>query len=294
MNLPPNLFDTGPRASRRGMGFSLLVAIMVFLATLALAAQLIFGGGARLWAEAFAARATIEMQMDADEATEQKLNEAVAVLRTMPDMETVTPVPRTDVVRLLKPWIDDPMILTALPLPQLIDIQIQRGHKLDIPSITQALSPYSTDIRIDPHAAWMESLSRLVRSLSLIAGFSVVLIGVAFVIAIALVCRVAMAIQHETIDLLHLMGADDRLIAGQYQRRLVRHMWLPSLLGFLIACTTLGGLAFLFMHLRGEGLTLGMPWLVMGGALLTVPLCAVGVAAITARLSVLRLLKAMP
>ncbi len=294
MTLPPHLFDAAAGGARRGLGLSLLVAIMVFLATLALAAQLFFGGGAALWVSAFSSRATIELQIDADDGAQQKLDGAVAVLRTMPDIEKVDPIPRADVVRLLKPWIDDPMVLTSLPLPQLIDIQIQKGHQLDIPSIRQALSAYAKEVRVDPHAAWMDSLSRLVRSLSLIAGFSVVLIGIAFVVAIVLVCRVAMAVQHETIDLLHLMGAEDRLIAGQFQRRLVRHVWFPAFAGFLLALVTLLGLGSLFLHLRGQSLTADPAWLVMAGALTAVPLGAIVVAIITARLSVLRLLKAMP
>lgn len=298
MTLPPHLFAAAPRAPRLGIVIPFLVAIMVYLATLALAAQIAFGSATALWSDSLEGHATLEMRMDQDEGTSAKLNEALAVLRTLPDIESVTPVSHADIARLLKPWIDDPVLLTAMPLPQMIDIQLKQGHRIDAEALQSALAPFSKDVHVNWHDVWMAPLARLVRSLGLIAGFAVVVIAAAFMIAVMLVCRVAFAMQHETIELLHILGADDKAIAGHFQRQILLGSLLPSLLGFALALVTLGGLAALYVEVQSVPeaglLTLPRAWLVMGGCLSAVPLAALGVAAFSARLSVLRMLRRMP
>jgi cell division transport system permease protein len=138
----------------------------------------------------------------------------------------------------------------------------------------------------------MGSLLRLINGLSLIARLMVFLAALTIVIAIVLVCRAALAAQHETVALLHLMGASDADIARQFQTHARRLSVPAAVAGFGLAALTFAVLALLFSHFTAQ--PSAFSWLRPALMGLAAPVAAVAVATITARFSVLRLLWRMP
>jgi cell division transport system permease protein len=102
----------------------------------------------------------------------------------------------------------------------------------------------------------------------------------------------------EVIELLHLMGARDRYIAGQFQREALRLGFIGGIIGLALAVVTLLGLAQMAQESAlGEQFsfvpTLKLaPW--QWVALVLLPLCAALIAMLTARFTVLGALARMP
>jgi cell division transport system permease protein len=105
--------------------------------------------------------------------------------------------------------------------------------------------------------------------------------------------RAGLAARRDTIELLHLIGAEDGYIAKQFQRHVARQAVQGGVAGVVLAIMILLAIQILAGGV-GAGLLPGMGmawwhWL----ALLVLPLAALLLAIFTARLTVLGALRAM-
>jgi cell division transport system permease protein len=116
------------------------------------------------------------------------------------------------------------------------------------------------------------------------------LVGLAAIITVVFVTRTGLEIHRQVIELLHLMGAQDRYIAREFQRHALRLGLRGGLFGFALAAAALAGLAWLA---RGSNAAL-LPDLDLAPLdwawLALLPLAAAVTAMWTARLTVLRTL----
>ena len=296
MSLPPNLFATAFRQHRLGLVFTAIMASMVYLATLAMAVPASLAQTSLSWNHTVAGRLTLEIPPPSEDDTAalpqpERVRQITAALHAMPDIAKIEPVPAAEITRLMKPWMSDATVLATLPLPSLIDVQTIADKPLDAETLRQRLTSIAKDIHVDRHADWLEQVVRVTQGLSLLAILTVLLAGFTLVMVIGLICRAAMAVQHETIELLHLLGATDADVARQFQRHVFRLSWPAALMGFLGAALTVGILGTLLRFFVDQ------PALSLGTFAITlalVPLLSVTGAALTARLSVTRLLQRMP
>ena len=110
--------------------------------------------------------------------------------------------------------------------------------------------------------------------------------------------RTGLALHAPLVDLLHLMGASDRYIAGQFQRHALRLALRGGAIGLIMSLVAYGALR---LALERAGVAPGpelMPGfrlpLAAAGSVLVLPLLMGGVAMLTARITVLRSLARMP
>lgn len=297
MALPNHIF--APAFRHRGLGWflAILVGIMVYLASLAMATEAGLSVMTFRWDTNMQARLTVEIPPAPDESSTpqaERVKKATEVLRDIPGVTKVTPLPDGEAVELLKPWIRQEDLLKTLPLPTLIDIERKEGSRLDAADIRSKLKPVIKDASVTDHAAWLADLAHLARAVATMAGFTILLACAALVITVSLVCRAIMATEHETIALLHIMGAEDDQIARHFQLH-ARNQSIPaSLAGFVLALLSAGILFFFLRHFIDPLSLDAAHWIGLGVAVLLVPLGAIAMAAVTARLSVLQLLRGMP
>ena len=147
---------------------------------------------------------------------------------------------------------------------------------------------------VDDHQRWVGGLVSLTRSVDLIAGLVVLLVGLAAVITVVFVTRTGLAIHRQVIELLHLIGAQDSYIARQFQTHAMKLGFKGGILGFAAALATIYAAGLL---LSGSGrvllpnFELGLrEWILLG----LLPLLATLVAMLTARWTVLRTLARFP
>ncbi|HAX91661.1 MAG TPA: hypothetical protein DCY07_05570 [Rhodospirillaceae bacterium] len=294
MGMPSNLFNTAFKQQRLGLMFSIILVILVYLGTLAMAAQAVLARTALTWGYDLQSRVTIEIPFVDDEDATQKQDKRerlLQLLRAMPQVDTVEPIDEAKTQGLLSQWIDDASLLQALPLPQLIDVTFKVGATLAPAELQRTLASHNRDLRVYGHADWMDKLLGFLTGLGVIATLMLFLTGFAVVTVISAICRAALAVQHDTIELLHFMGAPDHAIARQFQKHIQRLAFPAALIGFALAALTVAILVFLLSSLGGLSLIAPLSWVTLGSVTALIPLGAIGLSIITARQSLLRLLR---
>lgn len=297
MALPHKLFIHSFRKRRLGWFFAALVLMMVYLATFVTAAEVTLSAVTLTWDRGVQSRLTVEIPaMDEESSTPQaeRAQQVLAILHAMPEVGHVSLVSDQETLGLIKPWISQPDLLKALPVPVLIDVERKADANLTAEDVRQALKPVLRDARIDDHASWLSDLSAFVNGLTLLGLFLIILTALTLMICITLLCRSVMATERATMDLLHFLGADDNDIAAHFQRLTISLAWLPALSGFVAAALSAMGLLYYLRHFADTALLTPNHWAYIGGAVLAVPLMAVIIASFAARLSVLSTLRATP
>ncbi|MBV8061423.1 MAG: hypothetical protein JO126_00395 [Alphaproteobacteria bacterium] len=297
MALPHKLFIHSFRKRRLGWFFAALVLMMVYLATFVTAAEVTLSAVTLSWDSGVQSRLTVEIPAIEDEsATPQteRAQQALAILHAMPSVAHVSMVSEQETLGLIKPWINQPDLLKALPVPILIDIERKAGATLTAEDVRQALKSALHDVRVDDHANWLSDLGSFVNGLTLLGLFLILLTALTLMICITLLCRSVMATERATIDLLHFLGADDRDIAAHFQRLTISLSWLPALTGFGGAVVSAMGLLYYIRNFADTALLSTSHWAYIGATVLAVPLTAVVIASYAARLSVLSTLRSAP
>ena len=137
-------------------------------------------------------------------------------------------------------------------------------------------------------------MADLGRSLELLAGAVVILIGLAAVATVVFTTRMGLSIHRNVIELLHLIGARDGYVAAQFQRQAMILGLRGGVLGIVLAVATLFGLRHVAGRLETP-LAPDIPVAHWAWALLAaVPVVTALIAMATARLTALRELAKMP
>src|SRR5690606_33211535 len=147
-----------------------------------------------------------------------------------------------EVGRLVEPWLGDPGGLAGLPLPDLIAVTLDAAAAPDLGGLQQALDAAVPGARADDHQRWLASLLSLAASVQLGGLIVVLLVGLAAVVSVVFVTRAGLEIHRQVIELLHLMGAQDRYIAREFQGHALKLGLRGGLFGFLLAVAALLGL----------------------------------------------------
>lgn len=297
MALPRKFFEPSFRHRRLGTFLSVIVGIMVFMAAFTMAAEATLSAITLAWDQDLKNRLTVEIPAVDDEASTpqtERVKQALAILRAMPTIEKVTAVRDDEAARLLQPWISDADLLKALPVPSLIDIERKSGETLTANDVRQQLKTTLRDIRVDDHAEWLADLARFVDGIAAFGGLMIVLATLTLALAVSLVCRAIMATERETISLLHIMGAEDADIAVHFEHHVRKLSFWAALLGFVPALLGAAALLYFMRNFADPALLQQAHWVLLAGLVSSVPVAAIWISSLSARLSVLRYLHAMP
>src|ERR1700760_1714823 len=120
-----------------------VIAVMAFLAALALGASLIADRATEGWSHGLAAKLTVQVvppdSGDAKKALERETNAALALLRATPGIAHAEPLSEADLDALVAPWVGKDGLTADIPLPRLIDASITPGAEIDIARLTEEL-----------------------------------------------------------------------------------------------------------------------------------------------------------
>lgn len=281
---------------RSGGPMPWIIAIMVFLAALALALGAALGGGLMRLKADLAGRYTVQIVIADAARREARVQAVVRAVRPLIGVEQVNIVPEGELREQLLPWLGEEALEGSdLPVPALVDIKLQAGAP---PSLAQSISAALAKIaprqaRLEAHATFLAPAEKVMRSLFLLSLLLVALMLLAMAAVVVLAARGALEANRSSLAILHQLGATDIQVARLFQRRAV----LDTLLGGAIgsACAA-GALALLARDGFGEGSAFSslaqVPLWTWTGMLL-VPLLAAGIAYLSARRTVRRVLRAM-
>lgn len=269
-----------------------VIAIMMFFTIVAAAAGIALDHAARSLSASLAGRITVQI-VEADPAIrEEQAGRVIAELRRMPDLSGVHPVSEAQVQASLRPWLGEEMMDGTLPIPALIDADLSGPVTAGrIRALREQIAAIAPAARVEPHAAFLAPLARLLRSLEGLAVAVVLLMALATGAIVVLAAQAAHNSHRTTIEVLHLMGATDVQIARLFQRRIA----LDALFGGCIALIGAGAvLSALFLRIQAvESDLLGVATLPDYGwaVLILLPVAGVVLAMVTARLTVLGALR---
>jgi cell division transport system permease protein len=274
-----------------GRFLTLIIALMVYLAGLALAAALLLTATAERWDRGLAG--TLTVQLPADQAAQ--MGPVLALLRASPGIAKATPLDQTRSAALLEPWLGSGPEIAELPLPRLIDVRITPGERVDLDDLRRRLADTAPGAALDDHRRWLDPLLRAAAAIRLAAAAVLVLVAGAAVLTVVFTTRAGLAVHHGVIEVLHLIGARDGYVARQFERQALRLGFRGGLVGLGLAVLTLAGV--LYAGRTGVAPRL-LPTLSFGAvewlALAALPFGAALVAMLTARLTVLRALRRLP
>lgn len=217
-----------------------VIAIMAFLAALALGASLIADRAALGWREGLSGRLTVQIVPPEHGASAKLLDDetaaAAGILRNTGGIVSVTPLSEKDTQALVEPWIGNGAALADLPLPRLIDATISPGAKLDIGTLSQRLKLAAPNSVLDDHTRWIGRLKGLADGIILSAYFVLALIAVATAATVAFATRAGLEAHHDIVALLHQMGAHAGFIARAFEW----HYFISALLAATIGAVCAG------------------------------------------------------
>lgn len=278
-----------------------IIALMVWLAMLALAGAMAVSGMAERWDKGLAGTLTVQVapRTGGDDGTETEAPDgrvaaALDLLRATPGVAAAEPLGGEEVAGLLSPWLGEDAALDDLPVPALIDVRLSGDPSVDIPALSDRLAEAVPGAQVDDHQAWLGDLLSFARTLEALAVAVVALVGAAAMAAVIFVARAGLAIHARVVELLHLIGASDHYVARQFQRHVLGLALRGSIGGALLAALTLLGLRFAGGDLLGGLLPAVALSATQMAALAVVPAAAALTAAATARATVIRSLERLP
>ena len=261
-----------------------VIAIMMFVMVVIAAAGLALANAAATVANGVENRFSVQI---ADGAAKVPL--AVRALQGAPGVTAVRPVPETDMRETLERWLGPAGAQADLPLPALIDVDLQPGASQQ--AIAARVERAVPGARFVAHSAMLAPMLRAIRSLTRLAFALVFLIAVATAAAVVLAARGALDTNRPTIDVMHGIGATDAQVARLFQRKIA----LDALTGGLAGAAAAGLVLLIVAGGRAVWMEdfAGGPLLTPGDLLLLAALPLIGtlVATLVARQAVLRALR---
>ncbi len=271
-----------------------LVAVMVFLACLALSGAMSLDSLLDRWSRDASGTLTVQVPAatgaNADTETDARVERAVRLLESDAQVARATAVSRERLAEMLEPWLGSAELMDSLPVPRLIDVAVTPGAMPDLDALVERLRAVAPGAAIDDHRVWLARLIRLAEGLRLLAWAVIGLVALATAAMVVHATRTALAVHRPHIEVLHLIGATDAYIARQFARRAFALALLGGVGGLALSAPVLWGIGGLVQRLEGglvPEITLGMgQWLV----LLLLPPVAGLLSMVTARRTVRRTL----
>jgi cell division transport system permease protein len=282
-----------------------LIAFMVYLSILALAGMLVLDDIARRWDKGMSGTLTVQIAPSPGNAvtsgTDQKaskddarrLQAILDLLRPTPGVARAKTLSEDKVVALLEPWLGKGVLDAGLPLPKLIDVELENGVGLDIAALEIRLRAIAPGAVIDDHGVWLGHLVDLIQTLRALALAVLVFIAFATTGTVIFATRTGLAIHHEAIEVLHLIGAQDAYIARQFASRALMLGLRGGVIGLLLAVPTLWSIGTLAHSLRSGYFPEFSLGLVHWAILVCLPIVVALIAMISARLTVMKTLARM-
>lgn len=269
-----------------------VIAIMVALTVIAGAAGLALSNLATEARAELAGGATVQILQAGATARERQADAAETALTALPQVASLRRVPEAEIEDLLEPWLGVGGEEETVPVPALIDVRVRgEADEAALAAMRDALADVAPDARIDAQASWLRPVFSAIASLQWLSLALVTLLGLTSAAAVWLAARSALGSNRETIEIVHLLGGTDGQIARIFQRSVAFDAMLGGAVGLALGLAAILLLGRQFAEL-GSGMVAGgglgwMDWL----AIALIPVAAVVIAMLTARITVLSALR---
>jgi len=237
-----------PQASISGRALVIVIVIMTFLASVTAGAVELIATASSGWSDDVTREMTIQVRPRSGRSIDSDVEQAAGIARAADGIAAARIYTKAESEHLLEPWLGSSFPLDQMPVPRLIIVTLaeKNGTKAspDLAALKRLLTASVPTATLDDHRQWSARLATMANALVLVGLFVLGLVLIATALAIAFATRGAMAGTREIINVLHLVGAEDRFIADEFQR----HFMLVGLRGGILG-SGLAILAFLLASL---------------------------------------------
>jgi cell division transport system permease protein len=223
------------------------MAVMCYLACLSIGGLILVNRAVTSWTDGLTREVTVQVRLIKDKDIEQELAAAKQILEKTPGIAAADVLDRSAGAKLLEPWLGSKG-LDELPVPRLIRVTVISGANPDFTALDEALKASVEGSSLDTHRRWATELTRMASALSTLSLAVLALICVSAIAMVIFATRTVLAANSEVVDVLHLVGAKDRYIARQINKRFFTTGWMAGLSG-----VGLGILTFLLLGFSGTG-----------------------------------------
>lgn len=211
-----------PPHSIAGRALVVVLGIMCFLACLAVVAVTMVAGSAADWKKGIAREVTIQLRQIEGVPIENEIQKAVTLAKRTRGVTAIKVLSKQENERLLEVWFGSSLGLEALPIPRLILLDIDAERNPDLKGLAADLHAGVKGASLDDHRQWQERLSLMTGSVVAIGVLILLLVLVAATLSVIFSTRAAMAANRDIVNVLNLVGAEDKYIAGSFQRRFLQ------------------------------------------------------------------------
>jgi cell division transport system permease protein len=211
-----------PAGSVTGRSLTLVITIMCFLACLTAGAVYMMNQSASAWMRDIASEVTVQIVTKERGDSEKAVANVSRFLSQRPGVAAVRPLSVADSAQLLEPWLGQTDALSALPIPRIIAIELDRNTPPDLGQLRAALEKEFSDVTLDDHRRWQQQIRTITRSFALGGLAILLLVGAATTAVIVSATKSAMASNRDIVEVLHFVGATDRFIAREFERHFLR------------------------------------------------------------------------
>jgi cell division transport system permease protein len=277
------------------------MTVMCYLACLAIGALILIERAIDGWTHGLSREVTVQLRQIQKLDMESELQKTISLLQSTKGVVSAEPLTREAGLKLLEPWLGNTN-LEDLPVPRLIRVTIDENNQPDFEALDKNLRINIEGATLDTHRRWEAELTRMAHTLSLLSYLILTLISASAIAIVIFAARSVLDANREVVDVLHLVGAKDGYIARQIDRRFMITGLTSGMTGIALALFT-----FLALGLSGKiesnsvaAASYNLIFAPAGavyttyGLLLLVPIAATAIALLSARMTLMRMLKSTP
>ncbi len=226
---------------RMNVALAALLAVMLYVAAISLMAHHVLTHVAHGLDRSLQSRVTYEILPDTtrpdDRAgMESRAKNLIESLKKIPGITRASIIDRTHIGALLEPWLGPRLGLDQLPLPVLVDVQLDAAQP-PAPNLLERAALAFPGVTLDNHAEFQSDLARFVSATRNLALYVLLLALMALTFTSYFSAQATFHMNREAIELLHLIGADDKAVA--------QHMGIAVLRVAVMAAGAAMALAFI-------------------------------------------------
>jgi cell division transport system permease protein len=211
-----------PAGSVTGRSLTLVITIMCFLACLTAGAVYMIRQSASAWMRDIASEVTVQIEAKNNVNLDEEVDKVAQFLSRQAGIAGVRPFSVADSAKLLEPWLGQTDVLSALPVPRLIALELDRDAPPDFDGLRTQLGTQFKGATLDDHRRWQQQIRTITRSFALGGLAILLLVGAATTSVIVSATKSAMASNRDIVEVLHFVGATDRFIAREFERHFLR------------------------------------------------------------------------
>jgi cell division transport system permease protein len=208
------IVPSGTAASRALMG---VIAVMAFVAALAIGAVHLVQGAAAQWRADVGREITLEVRPAEGRNIEADVARAMQIAGQSRGVASAQVYGKDEMAKLVSPWLGSGVDPANLPLPRLIVVRLD-GSEANLAALRTALAKDVPNASLDEGSRWSAELAAAADTVLTAGTTLLALVLLATILSVTVATRGAVAANRPVVELLHVVGARDQFVAGEFQR----------------------------------------------------------------------------